>query len=188
MNFESPVLTRETAPPALPFDLAGRRVFIAGHRGMVGAAVVRRLAEEACEVLTGLLSPQETTTFKGRYYQLTDARCNPKPVQPHLPICVGGSGEKRTLRTTARFAQHWNFVAPGFEVLALAAFSALWARSTGRDPWLWLAAGLVFNLFALLAMWVKHEGDKEVAQVAESGGPFELPREGTAPSQNVRPA
>jgi F420-dependent oxidoreductase-like protein len=67
--------------------------------------------EEACEVLTGLLSPQETTSFKGTYYQLTDARCNPKPVQqPHPPICIGGSGEKRTLRTTARFAQHWNFV------------------------------------------------------------------------------
>ena len=67
--------------------------------------------EEACEVLTGLLSPQETTSFNGRYYQLTDARCNPKPVQqPHPPICIGGSGEKRTLRTTARFAQHWNFV------------------------------------------------------------------------------
>jgi F420-dependent oxidoreductase-like protein len=67
--------------------------------------------EEACEVITGLLSPAETTTFKGRYYQLTDARCDPKPIQqPHPPICIGGSGEKRTLRTTARFAQHWNFV------------------------------------------------------------------------------
>lgn len=67
--------------------------------------------EEACEVLTGLLGPQEKTTFKGRYYELTDAMCNPKPVQqPHPPICIGGSGEKRTLRTAARFAQHWNFV------------------------------------------------------------------------------
>jgi F420-dependent oxidoreductase-like protein len=67
--------------------------------------------EEACEVLTGLLSPQPTTSFKGSYYELTDAMCNPKPVQqPHPPICIGGSGEKRTLRTTARFAQHWNFV------------------------------------------------------------------------------
>jgi F420-dependent oxidoreductase-like protein len=66
--------------------------------------------EEACAVLTGLLS-QPTTTFKGSYYQLTDARCEPKPVQqPHPPICIGGSGEKRTLRTAARFAQHWNFV------------------------------------------------------------------------------
>ncbi len=66
--------------------------------------------EEACEVLVGLLT-QEVTTFAGNYYQLTEARCEPKPVQrPHPPICIGGSGEKRTLRTAARFAQHWNFV------------------------------------------------------------------------------
>jgi len=65
---------------------------------------------EACEVLTGLLSPQASVTFHGRYYELSDARCNPKPVQqPHPPICIGGNGEKRTLRTVARFAQHWNF-------------------------------------------------------------------------------
>ena len=34
------------------FSLAGRRVFVAGHRGMVGSAIVRRLAGESCEVLT----------------------------------------------------------------------------------------------------------------------------------------
>src|ERR1700689_3024699 len=67
--------------------------------------------EEACEVLAGLLSPQQHFSFQGSYFQLTDAMCNPKPVQqPHPPICIGGSGEKRTLRTAARFAQHWNFV------------------------------------------------------------------------------
>jgi GDP-L-fucose synthase len=37
--------------PALPFDLAGRRVFVAGHGGMVGSALVRRLKSERCEVL-----------------------------------------------------------------------------------------------------------------------------------------
>jgi len=34
------------------FSLAGRRVFVAGHRGMVGSALVRRLAREECEIVT----------------------------------------------------------------------------------------------------------------------------------------
>ena len=34
------------------YDLRGKRVYVAGHRGMVGAAIVRRLAREGCEVLT----------------------------------------------------------------------------------------------------------------------------------------
>jgi GDP-L-fucose synthase len=41
-----------TELPKLPFDLAGKRVYVAGHRGMVGAALVRRLGSEACQILT----------------------------------------------------------------------------------------------------------------------------------------
>ncbi|HEV7886154.1 MAG TPA: LLM class F420-dependent oxidoreductase [Acidimicrobiales bacterium] len=64
--------------------------------------------DEALEVITGLLR-NETTTFEGQHYQLRDARCEPKPVQrPFPPICIGGGGEKRTLRAVARHAQHWN--------------------------------------------------------------------------------
>jgi F420-dependent oxidoreductase-like protein len=91
--------------------------------------------EEACEVIVGLLS-QQTTTFKGAYYELTDARCEPKPVQrPHPPICIGGSGEKRTLRTAARFAQHWNFVGGTPEQFTRAR-DVLWQHCAdiGRDP------------------------------------------------------
>jgi alkanesulfonate monooxygenase SsuD/methylene tetrahydromethanopterin reductase-like flavin-dependent oxidoreductase (luciferase family) len=76
----------------------------------MGSSWAPQRFEEACELIVGLLT-QETTTFSGRYYQLTEARNEPKPVQrPHPPICIGGSGERRTLRTAARFAQHWNFV------------------------------------------------------------------------------
>jgi F420-dependent oxidoreductase-like protein len=90
---------------------AGWNVLESGAYGMALGTPRERSDrfEEACEVLVGLLT-QESTTFEGRYYQLKDARCEPKPVQaPHPPIVIGGSGEQRTLRTTARFAQHWNF-------------------------------------------------------------------------------
>jgi F420-dependent oxidoreductase-like protein len=65
--------------------------------------------DEACEAIVGLLT-NTTTDFNGTHYQLRGARCEPKPVQrPHPPIVIGGGGEKRTLRTVARFAQHWNY-------------------------------------------------------------------------------
>ncbi|HEU0163486.1 MAG TPA: LLM class F420-dependent oxidoreductase [Thermomicrobiales bacterium] len=64
--------------------------------------------EEACEVLKSLLT-NETTTFDGKYYQLNEARNEPKGPQTPIPICIGGSGEQRTLRTTAKYADHWNY-------------------------------------------------------------------------------
>lgn len=51
--------------------------------------------------------------FKGKYYQLNEALCNPKPVQiPHPPIMVGGGGERKTLRSVARHADLWNTFGP----------------------------------------------------------------------------
>src|ERR1043166_5015668 len=41
-----------SAPSPKPFELPGRRVFGAGHRGMVGSAILRRLASEGCTALT----------------------------------------------------------------------------------------------------------------------------------------
>ena len=38
--------------PPLLFDLKGKRVYVAGHRGMAGSAIVRRLAREDCEIVT----------------------------------------------------------------------------------------------------------------------------------------
>src|SRR5207248_6917828 len=73
--------------------------------------------DEACEVITSLWT-QRRTTFKGRYYQLSDAPLDPKPVQqPHPELMIGGGGEKVTLRIVAKRANHWN-VWGGPQVLA----------------------------------------------------------------------
>jgi F420-dependent oxidoreductase-like protein len=91
--------------------------------------------DEACEVIVDLLT-QTTSNFRGRYFTLTDARCEPKAVQqPHPPICIGGTGERRTLRAAARWADHWNF--PGGSVEQWVAKRDVLHRhcaDLGRDP------------------------------------------------------
>jgi len=91
--------------------------------------------DEACDVIVSLLT-QERTTYDGTYYALDEAHCEPKSVQqPHRPICIGGSGEKRTLRTVARVAQHWNFVGgPVEEYVRLTGVIADHCADLGRDP------------------------------------------------------
>jgi F420-dependent oxidoreductase-like protein len=68
---------------------------------------IRRLGE-ACEI-TKRLFTQHLTDFDGRYYQLKEARLEPKPVQkPYPPFVIGGSGEQLTLRVVAQYADIWN--------------------------------------------------------------------------------
>lgn len=74
--------------------------------GTVGERMTR--FEEGTEVIHLLLT-QEQSDFEGRFFKLTEARNEPKPIQqPRPPIVIGGKGEKRTLRLAARFASMWD--------------------------------------------------------------------------------
>jgi probable F420-dependent oxidoreductase len=88
--------------------------------------------EEAIQVVRSMLS-QDSTTFSGAYYDITDAPCDPKPVQAPLPILVGTRGP-RMLRITARYASEWNtWGAPDHAAVCRAALMEA-ADQVGRDP------------------------------------------------------
>lgn len=67
--------------------------------------------DEGLEVIASMLT-NTTTSFSGDYYEVTDAWCEPKPVQTRIPIVIGGKGKTRTLRATARHADAWDMPLP----------------------------------------------------------------------------
>ena len=67
--------------------------------------------EEGCEVIVSLLE-NTLTNHKGRFFELTVAWCEPKPIQKRIPLVIGGKGRVRTLRTVARFADQWDMTFP----------------------------------------------------------------------------
>ena len=73
--------------------------------GSVGERLDR--LDESVAIIRRLLDG-ERFSHEGRFYRLDDALCEPRPVQEHLPILIGGSGPKKTLRTTAIRADAWN--------------------------------------------------------------------------------
>ncbi len=91
--------------------------------------------DEAVEVIDLLLT-QTRSSYSGEHYQLVDAYCEPKPVQaPRPPFVIGGKGEKRLLRTAARWADHYNY--PGDDVEDFKYRLEVlwqWCEKLGRDP------------------------------------------------------
>lgn len=87
---------------------------------------------EGLQVITGLLG-QPVTTVDGKYYRLTDAICEPKPVQRPLPLLIGAT-KPRMLGLVTRYAQEWNhWSTPGtFHEVSRRLDAA--AEKAGRDP------------------------------------------------------
>lgn len=64
--------------------------------------------EEACQLIRLLIRRDEPVDFKGEYYRLDQARLSPGSYREPIPIMVGGTGERRTLRTLARYGDVMN--------------------------------------------------------------------------------
>lgn len=90
--------------------------------------------DEAVQIIRSLFT-HDATTFAGKYFQVQNARCNPKPLQQRVPLWIGGAGEKRTLRTAARYADGWNIPYVSPEVFrAKSQVLNQWCEKEGRDP------------------------------------------------------
>lgn len=64
--------------------------------------------DEATGAIRGALDGEEVTSPSDGRYDFNRLRMIPRPIQGHLPIMIGGSGERKTLRTVARYADMWN--------------------------------------------------------------------------------
>ncbi len=91
--------------------------------------------DESIQIMKGLWT-EPRYSFAGKHYTITDALCEPKPVQrPHIPIWIGGAGPKLTLKVVANQADGWNtFLMPreNYQIL-LGALERHCAKA-GRDP------------------------------------------------------
>ncbi|MFN2540071.1 MAG: LLM class F420-dependent oxidoreductase [Mycobacteriales bacterium] len=92
------------------------------------------MLEEQLRILRGLWTASASYDFPGEHYQLTDSPALPKPVQSHVPIIMGGFGQKRTPRLAATYADEYNVPFHPVEETA-AAFDRVRAAAaeTGRS-------------------------------------------------------
>lgn len=88
---------------------------------------------EAVPVARALLDGEMVTSPPGGRYAFRDLRVLPRPVQPHLPIVIGGSGERKTLRTVARWADMWNAFGSPETLAAKDAILRAHCTDVGRD-------------------------------------------------------
>jgi alkanesulfonate monooxygenase SsuD/methylene tetrahydromethanopterin reductase-like flavin-dependent oxidoreductase (luciferase family) len=88
--------------------------------------------EEAAIICRSLFG-EPRTTHHGQHYHLTDAVAAPKPIQPHLPLLIGGGGERRTMRIAARHADIWNTFGSPASMKRKIAILHRYCSETGRE-------------------------------------------------------
>jgi alkanesulfonate monooxygenase SsuD/methylene tetrahydromethanopterin reductase-like flavin-dependent oxidoreductase (luciferase family) len=90
--------------------------------------------DEAVGAMRGVLDGESVTSEPGARYAFDDLRHQPLPVQPQLPIMIGGSGEKKTLRTVAKYADMWNAMGPVDVMRRKVEVLREHCAAVGRDP------------------------------------------------------
>ena len=90
--------------------------------------------DEAVGAMRGMFDGESVTSAPGGRYQFSGVRMIPPPLQDRLPIMIGGSGEKKTLRTVARYADMWNAMGSVEKLKHKDSVLLKHCEAVGRDP------------------------------------------------------
>ncbi len=90
--------------------------------------------DEAVGAVRRMLDGEPVTSPPDGHYAFRDLRHDPLPQQRHLPIMIGGSGERKTLRTVARYADMWNGMGRMDVLRRKVAVLEQHCADVGRDP------------------------------------------------------
>ena len=91
------------------------------------------MLEDALQVLPLMWGPG-APSFEGKVVTVSEALCYPRPVQERIPILVGGSGEQRTLRLVAQYADACNLFGDAATVRHKVEVLRAHCADVGRDP------------------------------------------------------
>jgi alkanesulfonate monooxygenase SsuD/methylene tetrahydromethanopterin reductase-like flavin-dependent oxidoreductase (luciferase family) len=89
--------------------------------------------DESVMLLRRLLDGERIAAHEGAAYRMQDALVAPRPVQAHLPIMIGGSGPRKTLRTLAMYGDQWNGMGRPEKLAASDAILREHCAAIGRD-------------------------------------------------------
>jgi F420-dependent oxidoreductase-like protein len=121
--------------------------------------------EEALQICRAMFR-KDRPTFDGRHYRIERALNNPRPLRGDIPILVGGSGERRTLRLVAQYADACNLFGDPATLRHKIEVLEQHCADVGRDP------GEITKtaLCALVVARGGSEADEQVRRIAKARG------------------
>src|SRR4051812_24825387 len=121
--------------------------------------------EDALNICRAMFT-QERATYAGKHHHIDQAYNNPKPIRGDVPILIGGSGERKTLRMVAQYADASNIFGDPAQVRHLVGVLEGHCAELGRDP-----AEIAKTKLATLVIADTHEAaEKKVAPLREAMG------------------
>jgi F420-dependent oxidoreductase-like protein len=122
------------------------------------------MLEEALQIGRAMFT-QEQASFSGQHFRVEEAYNNPKPVRGDIPIVIGGSGERKTLRMVAQYADGCNVFGDPSQVKHLMEVLGEHCERLGRDP-----AEITKTSLGVVVIAPTHEGALAKVEALQQAG------------------